>query len=67
MAFSVSLWRDYLLFYVIVIVNHCPSSYIRRIVSNLVSFYLSKTADWQSKARVFNKFIDERTFQNLCS
>ena len=47
--------------YVIVIVNHCPSSYIRRIVSNLISFYLSKTADWQSKARVIiNLSIRER-------
>ena len=45
----------------VLIVNHCPSSYIRRIVSNLVSIYMSKTADWQSKARVLiNLSIRER-------
>jgi hypothetical protein len=27
--------------------------------------YLSKTADWQSKARVLNKFYDQRMFQKL--
>ena len=47
--------RKYLLLLhviVIVTVNHCPSSYIRRIVLYLASLSLSKTADWQSQARV---------------
>jgi hypothetical protein len=49
--------------HVIVIVNHCRSSYILRIV--LVSLYLSKTADWQSKARVKKNFTIGERFRNF--
>ena len=38
-----------------VIVNHYSDN--RRLVLYLVSLYLSKTADWQSKARVINNKI----------
>ena len=45
--------------------DHCPSSYIRRIVLYLVLLYLSKTADWQSKARVKINFTIRERFQKL--
>ena len=48
-----------------IFVYHCPSSYIRRIVLYLVSLYLSKTADWQSKARIKINFTIREHFQKL--
>ena len=48
-----------------VIVNHCPSSYISRIVLYLVLLYLSKTADWQWKALVKMNFTIREHFQKL--
>ena len=44
---------------------HSPSSYIRRLVLYLVLLYLSKTADWQSKARVKINFTIRERFLKL--
>ena len=53
------------LLHIIVIVNHCPSTYIRIIVLYLVSLYLSKIADWLLKARVKQILQSENVFRNL--
>ena len=50
---------------VIEIVNHYPSSYIRRIVLYLVSLYLSKTANWQSKTGVKINYTIRERFRNF--
>ncbi len=36
-----------------------------KVIYKVISLYLSKTADWQSKACASNKIYDQRTFQKL--